>query len=41
MRTYHVLQVAEWIKFSLTEMELFCKKYEEEEKKEVEKVIQR
>jgi hypothetical protein len=34
-------EVAEWIKFSLTEMELFCKKYEEEEKKEVEKVIQR
>ncbi|CAI8001256.1 Ras association domain-containing protein 2 [Geodia barretti] len=34
-------EVAEWIKFSLTELELFCKKYEEEEKKEVEKVIQR
>ena len=37
----YVLQVAEWIKFSVTELELFCKKYEEEEKKETEKVIQR
>ena len=33
--------MAEWIKFSVTELELFCKKYEEEEKKEKEKVIQR
>ena len=33
--------MAEWIKFSVTELELFCKKYEEEEKKETEKVIGR
>jgi hypothetical protein len=34
-------EVAEWIKFSVTELELFCKKYEEEERKETEKVIGR
>ena len=38
---YIIIQVAEWIKFSVTELELFCKKYEEEEKKEREKVMQR
>ena len=41
MSCKYCTQVAEWIKFSLTELELFCKKYEEEEKKEVEKIIQR
>ena len=34
-------QAAEWIKFAIPELEIFCKKYEEEENREVEKLRQR
>jgi len=34
-------QVGEWMKFAITELEVFCRKYEEEETRELEKVKQR
>jgi len=34
-------QVGEWMKFAMTELEVFCQKYEEEETRELEKVKQR
>ena len=40
--TWHdALQVQDYIKFSLHELDIFCKKFEEEESKEQEKIKKR
>ena len=36
--THTHTQVAEWIKFSLHELEIFCRKFEEEEEREKKKI---
>ena len=37
----YTLQIQDYIKFSLHELEIFCKKFEEEQSKEEEKIKKR